>query len=471
MIPMALGDVASAMDAAYEPTGDGVVVNRVTVDSRDVRPGDLFFAIPGERFDGHQFIEEAAGKGAVACVCRREWLSSAAGEHVRNLLPCLAVTDTVSGLGRLAAHYRRHVMHVATVVVAVTGTNGKTTTKYMIDHVLQWSLKGRASPKSFNNQIGVPLTLLSADASDRYLVVEIGTNSPGEIAALAAIAAPDAGVITSIGEAHLQGLGDIDGVIAEKMSLLAHVQHDGLAVVNIDRREVRRHLGPATCARLFTVGTHPYARLRITNISGDVRRTTFDLEGRFRVELRLPGVHHASNAAAAFAVARWFGLAPQEIIERLRSFEALEGRGRVIETGGLVIVDDAYNANPVSMASAVETLCREPPGHRVFVMGDMRELGPESPIFHRRAVQAVMEAGIETLVAVGPATTEAVRAINAAGYGTRVIPCADAGGAAEVLLGILSPGDRVWVKGSRAVGLDRVVSDLKANFARKAAVA
>ncbi|MGB2987237.1 MAG: UDP-N-acetylmuramoyl-tripeptide--D-alanyl-D-alanine ligase, partial [Phycisphaerae bacterium] len=419
----------------------------------------------------HQFIPEAASKGAVACVCRRAWFSAVGAALARRLGPCLVVADTVEALGRLATYYRRNVMHVATVVVAVTGTNGKTTTKAMIDHVLCRSLKGRAAPKSFNNQIGVPLTLLSADADDRYLIVEIGTNSPGEVAALAAITSPDAAVITSISEAHLQGLGGMDGVAAEKVSLLGHVRLGGLAVVNIDRYELRTHLAGATRARVLTVGTNPVARLRIANACGNLRGTEFEIDGRFHIELNMPGMHHAANAAAAFAVARWFAVAPEDIIGRLRSFRPLEGRTRLVEIGGLTVIDDAYNANPASMAAAVETLGHEPPGRRVFVMGDMLELGPGSASFHQQAVRAVMEAGIETLVAVGSLTAEAVRTIDTSRYGTRVVLCEDAEAASDALTRILSIGDRVWVKGSRAMRLDYVISHLQAHFSHKAAVA
>jgi UDP-N-acetylmuramoyl-tripeptide--D-alanyl-D-alanine ligase len=268
----------------------------------------------------------------------------------------LIVDDTVQALGRLAAYYRRAVMSVSTVVVAVTGSNGKTTTKCMIDHVLGGSLKGRASPKSFNNLIGLPLTLLSAEAGDQYLVAEIGTSAVGEIAALAAIASPEVGIVTSIAEAHLQGLGDVHGVADEKSSLLDSIRLGGLAVVNIDRPEIRPFLCRVQRARLVTIGTDPSARLQVADRHSTIHRSSFLLDGRFTVDLPMPGAHHATNATAAFAVARWFGIACDEIITRLGTFVPPDGRTRVIETGGITIVDDAYNANPGSVAAAIETL-------------------------------------------------------------------------------------------------------------------
>ena len=507
MIPMALTDVAAAISAACEPrdrwgnsSTPATKIRRVTTDSRNIQDGDLFFAIPGERFDGHQFIREAISRGAVACVCSGAWyqIDSANGTGCSGL--CLVVQDTVKALGSLAAYYRRNVMHADTVVVAVTGTNGKTTTKGMIDHVLSPSLEGRAAPKSFNNQLGVPLTLLSAEADDRYLVVEIGSNAPGEVAALAAVASPDVAVITSVGEAHLEGLGDVDGVAAEKASLLAHLPSDGLAVVNIDRCEIRPYLVDMSAASLWTVGMDDSATLQVANVRTDIGCTTFELnlpasrdstapDGCFRVEVPMPGAHHALNAAAAFAVARWLDVPCEQIVDRLRSFTPPEGRARVLQIGDLTVVDDTYNANPASMVAAVETLQRvagfgphasafgtrahKPAalGRRVFVMGDMLELGSESALFHRRAVAAVFDAGIEVLVAVGPHTAEGVQTMNQTsarsvsrtdpvGCTTRVVLCQDAAAACDALVNVLAPGDTVWIKGSRAVGLDRVVEEM-----------
>ena len=486
MIPMALTKVAAALGTDCGAGAKDIVIRRVTIDSRDVQSGDLFVAIVGERFDGHQFIAEAASKGAVACVCEHRWLNSASAATAS--VPYLAVPDTAEALGRLAAYYRRSVMDVATVVIAVTGTNGKTTTKCMIDHVLQACFQGRAAPRNFNNEIGVPLTLLSAEKGDRYLVVEIGTNHRGEVAVLAEMASPNAALITSIGEAHLEGLGNIENVAAEKASVLPLVRPDGLSVVNIDRAEIQRHLPRTATPRLITIGTDPRARLCVADVTGDIRRVRFLLDGRFRVELPMPGLHHATNAAATFAVARWFGMAPPRILDRLGSFEPPEGRTRVYDLDGVNVVDDAYNANPSSMAAAIEALARGASGRRVFVMGDMFELAEASETFHREAVQAVADAGIEWLVAVGTATADAVvycrLPIVEAGFaqpvaespdlkvrGTRVVVCEDAPAAERVLAELLTPGDTVWVKGSRAMQLDTVVTALRRRLDSATAVA
>lgn len=458
MIPMSLGDVAAAVGAVCHPSISQTVIRRVTTDSRDVWPGDLFFALRGPRFDGHQFTTQALAKGAVACVCDRRLDAPIESG------PLLTVDDTLAALGRLAKHYRHTVLPVSTVVIAVTGSNGKTTTKCMIDHILSGEFKGRASPKSFNNAIGVPLTLLSADADDRYLVVEIGSNSPGEVAALAAMASPNVAVITSIGEAHLEGLGDLHAVAAEKISLLRSVRPAGFAVVNVDRAEILPYLSAAGRTRLLTFGVEQSAKLCVTRRRANLYGTAFELEGRHQIELPMPGAHHATNAAAAFAVARWFGVAPERIVERLRSFRPPQGRTELEEVGGVKIVDDAYNANPSSVRAAVEALRAAENGRRVLVLGDMLELGVDSAASHGRVIREAFEAGIEVLVAVGPATIEAARAHALKQNGPEIHCCADVLSTNALLDDLVVAGDTVWIKGSRGMQLDGVVRHLRGHL-------
>jgi len=455
MIPMTLGDVAAAVGTVCDPNTSPIVIRRVTTDSRDVWPGDLFFALRGPRFDGHQFTAQALAKGAVACVCDHRL------ETPIESGPILSVDDTLAALGRLAMHYRRAVMPVNTVVIAVTGSNGKTTTKCMIDHILSAEFQGRASPRSFNNAIGVPLTLLSAELNDRYLVVEVGSNSPGEVAALAAIVSPNVAVITSIGEAHLEGLGDLHAVAAEKTSLLRSVRPAGFAVVNLDRPEILPYLAAAGRTRLLTFGVDQSAKLCVTRRRANLRGTTFELEGRYQIELPMPGAHHAANAAAAFAVARWFGVAPERIVERLRAFRPPQGRTELEEVGGVKLVDDAYNANPSSVRAALEALRAAENGRRVLVLGDMLELGVDCAASHRRVIHEALQAGIEVLVAVGPATIAAARAQTPDRLGTEIHCCIDVRSANDLLDDLVVAGDTVWIKGSRGMQLDGVVRHLR----------
>lgn len=457
MIPLAIQDVAAAIGARCVGSGPAKV-QRVSHDSRDIHPGDLFFAIRGNRLDGHEFVEDSAARGAVACVCDDRWSGC---EEPPAGVTYLVVSDTTAALGKLAAWYRTNVMSVSTVVVAVTGSNGKTTTKHMIDHVLGGFLRGRASPKSFNNHIGVPLTLLTVEAEDRYAVIELGMNSPGEIAFLADIARPDVAVITSIGEAHLEGLGTVQAIAAEKASMLRYVQPRGSAIINIDRVELQHAIPEGLSIPLLTFGTSGQARLRITEQRGALTRTTFTIEGRYPVELNLPGVHHATNACAAFAVARWFGIAPGAIIERLRSFTAVEGRTKVLSAGGVTIVDDSYNANPSSMGAAISSLSALHDGRRVMVMGDMFELGLHSAVYHQRVVRQAAQSGIDVMVVVGPLMVEAARSLGDGATRPCIVPCDHADAAVGALLALVREGDVVWIKGSRGMKLDRVVEQLR----------
>jgi UDP-N-acetylmuramoyl-tripeptide--D-alanyl-D-alanine ligase len=475
MIPLSLRQVSDAIGASWESRSREVLVRRVSTDSREVKPGDLFVALRGPRFDGNQFVSEASQRGAAACVCDRRGAESLTAPRSIPPIPALVVDDTGKALMALASFYRRQVMSRSTVVIGVTGSNGKTTTKSLIDHVLGGSLKGRAAPRSFNNAIGVPLTLLSVEADDAYVVVEMGTSAPGELASLAATALPNVGVITSISEAHLEGLGDIHGVAAEKTSLLRYLRPDDLAVVNLDRSEIKSYVRGSVRAALVTFGRTPFADVRVTDVAADWTRTSFVLEGRYRVELPLPGAHHAANAAAAYVVARRFGIAPEEIARRLGSFVAVEGRCKVLDIAGVRVVDDSYNANPASMTAAIEAL-GEMRGRRIFVMGDMRELGPASSELHRRVFAAAVSAGFDLLIAVGAETSRAVADAASSmeacrSSEQRTIACDTVEAAGAALLDFLRAGDTVWIKGSRAMGLDRVVEGLRGRLGRTAAVA
>jgi UDP-N-acetylmuramoyl-tripeptide--D-alanyl-D-alanine ligase len=482
MIAMALREVAEAMGARLPEAAGALRVKRVQTDSRAVAAGDVFVALPGDRFDGHDFAEQALERGAVAAVVREDWAAerqrsteaaegpATTGAEPKDEPVWLVVPDTVEALGRLGAYYRRQVMSPSTVVVAITGSNGKTTTKQMLEHLLSADLKGRSAPASFNNNIGVPLTLLSAEAADEYLIVEIGTNAPGEVAALASLVGPQVAVITSIGEAHLAGLGDIHAVAEEKTSLLHHVADHGFAVVNVDRPEIVPHLPTSFAGRLMTVGQRPEARLAISEVRSSLTHTEFVLDGRYAVRLAMPGAHQAGNAAAALAVARWFGLDPSEAAERMASFAAVAGRTRRLSIGGLTVVDDAYNANPASMRAAIDAL-RGADHRRVLVMGDMLELGEKTAFHHEEVLRAAAAAGIEVVVVVGPAGEVAAEKLRGELATTEILCAEDHGRASALLMGCLRDGDVVWIKGSRRMELDRIVAYLEAHWTQSTAVA
>ena len=468
MIPMTTAQVAQAIGAEVAEAAGAVTVRRVTTDSRDVRPGDLFFAIEGARFDGHAFVTDAVSRGAVACVCARD--SSVLVADAAEVASMLYVDDTTAALGALACHYRRRIMSPDTSVIAVTGSNGKTTAKFMIDHVLSAAFLGRAAPRSYNNEIGVPLTLLSAEPDDRYVVVEIGSNAPGEVSALAKLARPDVAVVTSIGEAHLAGFGDLAGVVAEKMSLLDAVVDDGLAVVCCDVPLVMDMQEQWPGVRVVRFGESDDADWQVRPGEARLDVVSFELVDNGSagapsavLSVPLPGMHHAGNAATAFVVGRHFGLITETIASRLATFSAATGRARQLRMGDVLVVDDSYNANPSSMRAAVRSLCEAAPARRVLVMGDMLELGGRSDEFHQAILHEALRAGVDMVVAVGDASTQAVRGLAGA-FADRDVLCSDsADHAADLLRDRMLPGDTVWIKGSREIGLERVVAELAAS--------
>lgn len=463
MITLTLAECAKAMAARPWGRIPTISVGNVSIDSRTISARDLFFAIPGERFDGHEFAADAMQRGAVAVV-----VSAPKSEAVAALLGglesgppglVLEVDDTIAALGRLAAYHRRQV---AAEVVAVVGSNGKTTTKAMIHHILSGRLKGRASPKSFNNAIGVPLTLLSAEQGDEYLVVEIGTNAPGEIAQLTALVQPDLAVLTCLGEEHLEGLGNLEGVAAEECSAFRHVRRGGFVAVNVDAPEVQAHM-PAAGVHCVTFGRSASADVRLTDVSYELPWLRFTLNERFPFRLRVPGMHNALNAAGAVTIVRRFGLDYAAAAARLESFVPPPMRNEIVEIGGVTIVNDAYNANPQSAVAAIDTLLQIPcRGKRIAVFGEMRELGSQAAELHRKVAERLAGSDIGRVMLVGSAVELMAEAFGSGGlFGPSVEKCRDVDACLERLADGLQPGDVVLLKASRAVELDRLIEPLR----------
>ena len=456
MIPMALGQVAQAMDGRASGAHRNQVVSGVSTDSRTVAAGELFFAVKGERFDGHEFVAAAFEGGACACVVGEDFAASSRA-------PLIRVGNVTRALGKLAAYHRRVA---GATVIAVTGSNGKTTTKSMLAHVLGTELRGRAALKSYNNHIGVPLTLLAGERDDQFLVVEIGASAPGEVATLAAMAWPDIGMVTSIGNAHLAGLGGIAGVRAEKMSLFAHVRPEGLAVIDAAAVSGLGVLPRAGELRWITYGDHPEADVRVTNVGGDLRHTSAVIEGRHVLQLDVPGAHNAVNAAGVFTVCRHLGMREERILAVLSSFQMPSLRLDVRRVGEVTVIDDCYNANPTSMQAALEVLSRATGGRRVLVAGEMAELGDQSEGLHRAVGEQAAGAGVALVVAVGESAqgiAEAAAA-SAAESAVQAVCYADVAEAARRLPGRLQAGDTVLIKGSRCAGLETLAARIGEGF-------
>jgi UDP-N-acetylmuramoyl-tripeptide--D-alanyl-D-alanine ligase len=433
---MLLEQVARAVDGTLDRPAGGARIAGVSTDTRSLRAGQLFFALRGASFDAHGFVGEAFARGACAAVVDRD---------VEAPGPLVRVADTMRALGGLAAAYRSTL---PARVVGVAGSNGKTTTKEMIAHILGKTRRVVRAQGSFNNQVGVPVTIFQADPATEILVLEIGTNHPGEIARLGAIARPDTGVLVSVGAEHLEGLGTIDGVADEECSLFPLLRSGGSAVLHDDPRILSRVFLPAEKKVSFGLGEtadlHPCRR----------EGSSFCVRGvEFR--LGLMGEWNVQNALAASAVAMLHGVPLAECARRLLDFRPPKMRMERLELAGVVIVNDAYNSNPESALRAVREFARvETRGRRVAVLGDMRELGASSEALHRELGRTVAECAVDVVVGVG---TEARHLLAAVG-GAKEAHGFDTVEQVRPRLGeLVRAGDAVLLKGSRAMALERIV--------------
>jgi UDP-N-acetylmuramoyl-tripeptide--D-alanyl-D-alanine ligase len=440
------------------PSAQSVVVHGVSVDTRTLRAGDIFFAIPGAQKDGAAFVEEAFARGARAAVTQAP-VETHAGR------PVLRVPDSRAALGRFAAAYRDEI---GAQVVAVTGSAGKTTTKEMIFHMLRGERRAVRAPKSFNNDLGVPLTILDADRSTEVVVVEVGTNHPGEIDRLGAIARPDVAAITCVAAAHIEHLGSIEGVAREKASLLAHLRPSGTAVLNADDVRVR---GMASAVEtklgrdaVVLAGFASDARLRgrvAAAFDGDsvIPGSIVLVDGGPKLVVPVAGHHNARNALIALACCQAVGIPGLRAAEALATFRPPEGRWNVETIAGVTLIDDTYNANPASVTAALETFATvgEPAG-RIVVLGGMLELGSHAAEHHRAVGRWVARIGVEKLVTVGDeARWIAEGAVQAGLASGRVRHAASPVEVDPVLRPSLRPGAAILFKGSRRCGLDEAV--------------
>ncbi len=365
----------------------------VSTDSRTVAEGNLYVALVGERFDGHEFVAHALSNGALGAVVSR----APAEDTNARLYP---VDDTLEALGRLAAH-RRERLHVP--VVGITGSAGKTTTKEMTAATLGSTLRVHATRGNLNNRIGMPLTLLATPEDAEVVVLEMGTSEPGEIGAMAAIARPDVGVITTVGEAHLEKLGSIEGVLEEKLDILRHLAEGGRCVVG-DEPPVLAERARTLCPRVRVVGWSERADPRDRPEQAEVDvfgRYTFEWKAQ-RASVPTVGRHAVQNALLALAIAELLGVPPREAARGLAAAEPGSMRGELRSIGRLTVIADCYNANPQSVLAALDVLDEQgASARRVAVLGSMLELGDRSDALHDRVLAEALEHPLDLLVATG----------------------------------------------------------------------
>ncbi len=449
MIRFSLTELARDLPAVLH--GADAEVAGVGSDSRTLEPGRLFVALRGPRFDGHDYLEAAAARGAAGALVDR---------RASDALPCLQVEDTRLALGRLGTLWR---LRSGARVAAVTGSNGKTTVKEMLAAILSRVDRTLATRGNLNNDIGLPLTLCRLQ-EERFAVVEMGANHPGEIGHLSRVARPDVAVLNNAGRAHLEGFGSVEGVARAKAEILEGLADDGVFVFNADDPHAGLWRRLAAGRRVLTFGVEAAADVRSPADSLELRwdeagfRSRFEVRtpaGAFSVSLALSGGHNRMNALAAIAAAHALEVPVEAMVEGLAALKPVAGRLNPRKgPRGVRVVDDSYNANPDSVRMAVEVLCQAP-GRRLLVLGDLGELGPEAERLHRELGAFARERGIERLLTCGRLSRAAAQAF---GRGAEHFDSREA--LVERLEGLLEQGDTVLVKGSRAAAMDEVVAAL-----------
>ncbi len=447
-------ELRQAIRGRWLSRSEPVPIRGVSIDSRTAERDDVFVAIRGDHFDGHNYLPAAVQAGCAAAVVD---LKTPPPADLMRQFPAgvVGVPDTREALLDLGGFYRSVI---PATVVGVTGSNGKTTVKRMIHHILKTRLTGSCSPKSFNNEIGVPLTLLSAGAGDDYVVCEVGTNAPGEIVRLARSVKPNIPVITSIGPAHLEKMRSVEQIAVEKSSLLGWMGSRDIAVVSADSPQLD-HALKSYENRLIRFGVSPNAHLRLTGYEWDGKKQRFQINNRDWGEMPLAGKHNALNALAAVAVSARFGFSQEEALSILVTFEGVEMRLETIDAGKIRVMNDAYNANPASMLAAAETLSSMPGKRRVMIVGEMLELGAESEKWHAEVGGKIAALNIGCLITVGERTAVLADAAKQAGATTHAFTTRF--DAAQALPEILRAGDVVLLKGSRATGMESLIPDIE----------
>lgn len=444
------------------PLGDTLLARPlpgVSIDSRTLRPGELFVAVAGPRFDGHDFLAQAQERGAAAALVHRQ-LAEIPG------LPLLRVADTTQALAHLARDLRARA---AVPVVAITGSVGKTTTKEMTATLLASRGPVLKTEGNLNNQYGLPLTLLRLTPEHRYAVLELGMSAPGELRALSAIARPDLAVITQVAPVHLEFFGSLDEIAAAKAEILEGLGEAGVAILNGDDPQLRR-VGPAHRGPLVWFGRDRAFEVSAENWRGTVHGMRFDLRlGGQTLDVALPlaGLHFLMNFLAAAAVAHRLGMEPQAIAEAALRMKAARHRGEVLRLGeGVTLLDDCYNSSPLAVEAALGALALAAGRRRLAVLGDMLELGPTGPALHRE-LGARVASGLDALLAVGPLAKSFLEGARQAGLDPASLHAfPDSTAAAAALPDLVRPGDAVLVKGSRGVRMESIVEALAARFGR-----
>jgi len=450
MNSLTLSQIAQFAGASLS-SGDGTaVINKVSTDSRTIKPGELFVALRGENFEGHDFVAASAKAGGTGALVDLKWVG-----NVPNNFALLRATDTLQAYQTLAANYRRSL---AIKVLAITGSNGKTSTKDFAAAVLARRFRVTKTEGNFNNHVGLPRTILEATSEDEVAVWEIGMNHPGEIAALSKIAAADAAIVTNIGVAHIEFMGSREAIALEKGALAEAIEPQGTVVLNADD-PFTEGIAARTRAKVVLAGTTGGA-VRAIEIRQSAEGSEFTIvEGAHRCRAQLPvaGLHMVQNALLAVAAGRAFGLSIEECAAGLAAAPLTKARLQIKEINGVQFLDDSYNANPDSMKAALRTLVElDTEGKRIAVLGEMRELGAESERGHREVGETAATLGVNQLITIGDTAELIAEGARTAGL-DKVSSVRSTAEAAKLLGEIAEPEDLVLIKGSRAARTEEVI--------------
>jgi UDP-N-acetylmuramoyl-tripeptide--D-alanyl-D-alanine ligase len=462
MNPLSILEITKLAEAKLENADQKVSVERISTDSRTIKKGELFVALRGESFDGHKFVEDVAQRGAAGAIVDLNWKGK-----VPNKFAIIRATDTLLAYQNLAANYRKSL---PLKVLAITGSNGKTSTKDFAASVLGRKFRVTKTKGNFNNHVGLPRTILDATSQDEIAVWEIGMNHPGEVAPLARIAAADAAIITNIGVAHIEFMGTREAIAQEKGALAEAVGTEGTVILNADD-PFSEGIAKRTRARVVFTGINNGV-LRATDIEQTAYGSEFTiLEGahRCRGQLSVPGLHMVQNALLAVAAGRAFGVLLEECAIGLATAPLTKARLQIKEVSGVQFLDDSYNANPDSMKAALRTLMElDADGKRIAVLGEMRELGAETQRCHEEVGEAAAVLGIDQLIGIGEMGAVIVRAAERAGLEKSNV-VGSTTEAAEMLIDLAHPGDLILIKGSRLARTEEVIEKFAEQGSREGA--
>jgi UDP-N-acetylmuramoyl-tripeptide--D-alanyl-D-alanine ligase len=431
-------------------------IRGISIDTRTLKPREIFWAIKGESTDGHWFVNDAENRGAIAAVIEK----SKAKKIPEVKIPLILVRDTLESLQQLSAWHRNRF---DIPLIAITGTNGKTTTKEMIAWILQTKYKLHKTISNFNNHIGMPLTLLRMTSEHQISVIELGTNHPGEIKLLSSLARPTAALITNIGRGHLEFFSNLDGVAREKLSLFRSLKPNGLIFLNRDDKKIN-----AARIRRKYIQDYSFQEKEQTKVKGQLIKINsqgygiWKLNNHTKIRMNVPGIQNVQNALAASAVGLHFGISENIIKETLEGYSAYDKRMQIIKNGSSVIINDTYNANPDSFKPALETLSHLAKGkqkRKIVVIGDMLELGDKSDSMHRDLFMQLTNYSIEAVFALGKSCKSASEHIIKKGF-MNVFVFDNHEELASSLKKYLKSGDVILLKGSRGMQMEKVLAYL-----------